>query len=219
MARNRLVWLLSLAILSVLPAGATFQTFTTLAEWQAHATQAGVTINFSTFAPNLGNFMYTRSLYVEPVTFTSPPDLNIQVIYSSKLEYQWDTAQAILCAYAGHPLKVTLTTPVTAFAARMGIYNGGTGSQMCVKVHRSGTEVFPRTLPTFAHPTLTFFGVVSTHGSKPFNSITFTPPGCTRAFLDDVRLGDTPEMGTGLLSLCGGILLAAAGFRKRGKPL
>ncbi len=96
---------------------------------------------------------------------------------------------------------------------------------MDIKVYRSGVTnpVWQQTLPTSASPVPTFFGIVSTIPAETFDSILFTPaPG--RALLDDVRLGtyhepvvpagETPELGTGLLSLCGGILLAAGGFRR-----
>jgi hypothetical protein len=222
MARNRLVWLVCLAILSVLPAGATFDTYATLAEWQVAATQSGATIDFSSFAPNLGGYLYTTSLYVEPVTFTSPPNLNMQVTYSTNSAYQWGST-AILCAYADYPLMVTLATPVTAFAARTGIYNGTAGSQMTITVTSGSTTTTLPSLATVAHPTLTFFGVVSTTPGETIDSITFTPPEGKVPFLDDVRVGayqaPVPEMGTGALSLCGGMLLAAGAFRKRGRPL
>jgi hypothetical protein len=146
----------------------------------------------------------------------------MQVTYSETPAYQWGST-AILCAYASHPLKVTLETPVTAFAARTGIYNGTAGSQMTITVTSGETTTTLPPLTTVAHPTLTFFGVVSTTPGEAIDSITFTAPGEKVPFLDDVRVGayqaPVPEMGTGALSLCGGMLLAAGAFRKRGRPL
>jgi hypothetical protein len=240
MARNKLVWLVCLAILSVLPAGATLQTYTTLLEWQAAATQSGVTIDFSSLGVIDGNFSPAAlSLLIDPVTFTAPPIYQLQVVHASPTQpwYDWGTHSILRPMDDGRPLQAAWTTPVTAFAALMGITKivGGVPatSQMDVKVYRSGvTEpVWQQTLGTAARPTLTFFGIVSTNPAVTFDSVTFTPAdgNTTTAYLDDVRLGaykepvvdpllgEAPEMGTGVLSLCGGILLAAGGFRMRGK--
>ncbi|MCX6638503.1 MAG: hypothetical protein NT090_25900 [Acidobacteria bacterium] len=234
MARNKLVWLVCLAILSVLPAGATLETYTTLTEWQAVATQAGATIDFTSLAPNPGNVsaMYV-TLVIGGVTFTSPSDwVQVYNASSSQPYYDWGTG-AILRSNKDTlgALKAALATPVTAFAALMGINKEnppGTyiSSQMDVKVRSGDTVVWEQTLVTSAHPTPTLFGIVSTNPLETFDSVTFTPTE-NYAFVDDVMLGayqeppppgDTPELGTGVLSLCGGILLAAGGFRRRGKP-
>jgi hypothetical protein len=101
------------------------------------------TSHYAVLTPGLGNCTYTTSLYIEPVTFTSPhgPNpLNMQVTYSTNPAYQWGSA-AILCAYAGYPLKAILGTPVTACAARTGICNLTAGSQMAITV-TSGSATY-----------------------------------------------------------------------------
>jgi hypothetical protein len=233
MARNRLVWLVTLTIVSVLPAGATLQTYTTLAGWQAAATQAGATIDFTSLGVPVGGASSpaVQSLIMDNVTFTSPTAGWMQVHNASSVWSNWGTGSILWSNEDLGALRATWTTPVTAFAALMGINRGGpttwSPSQMDVKVRNGGTEVWGQALVTSAHPTLTFFGIVSTDGSEPFNSVTFKPAetGVSSAFLDDIRLGayqdsaPVPEMGTGVLSLCGGILLAVGGFRMRGRPL
>ena len=233
MARNKLVWLVCLSVLCVLPAGATLETYTTLEAWELAATQSGVTIDFSTLGvPAGGQSAWWQSLLVEPVTFTSPTGTGwMQVHNASSVWSTWGTAGPILWSNETlGALRAVWTTPVTAFAALMGINSGGpttwAGSQMDVRVRNGVTQQWGQTVVTSPHPTLTFFGIVSTDGAEPFNSVTFTPAetGVSSAFLDDVRLGaynapappegETPELGTGVLSLCGGILLAAGGFRR-----
>jgi hypothetical protein len=239
MARNKLVWLVCLAMLSVLPAGATLETYTTLLEWQAAATQSGVTIDFSSLGVDDGNFSPAAlSLLIAPITFTAPAIYQLQVVHASAGQpwYDWGTHSILRPMDDGRPLQAAWTTPVTAFAALMGITKidggGPVTSQMDVKVYRGGTWVWGQTLSTSANPIPTFFGIVAT-GGETFDSVIFTPAdgNTTTAYLDDVRLGaaseepppppppPVPEMGTGVLSLCGGILLAAGGFRMRGKPL
>ena len=239
MARNRLVWLVCLAVLSVLPAGAAFQTYTTLAEWQAVATQAGNTINFDSLNVPVGGYSSpsVQLLLIDNVTFTSPIAGYMYVVNPSGAQpwYYWGTTSILRPAGESlSPLKAEWATGVTAFAALMAINNEnppGTWlpSQMDVKVRSGGTVVWEQTLVTSAHPTPTFFGFVSTNPAETFDSVTFTPAEVNYAFLDNVMLGaynappdppvgDAPEMGTGVLSLCGGILLVAGGLRKRLKP-
>lgn len=229
MARNRLVWLVCLSILSVLPAGATLQNYTTLAEWQAVATQSGVTIDLSSVPLTNGLSASYLTLPIGGVTFTSPSSWVQVYDFPGSVWWDWGTG-AILRSWQDTlgAVRVDLTASATAFAAVMAINKGGPGtwapSQMDVKVRSGGTVVWEQTLVTSAHPTPTFFGIVSSNPAETFDSVTFTPTE-NYAFLDDVMLGeykapdppvgDAPEMGTGVLSLCGGILLAAGGLRKR----
>ena len=239
MARNRLVWLVCLSILSVLSAGATFQTYATLGQWQAVTEQWGNTIDFDSLQVEVGKSKQYSSLFIDPVTFTSPPAYWMTVFNPSGLQpwYDWNTTSILRCDQDGSSLKVALETPATAFAAFMGI-NKLVGevyvsSTMRVEVRSVNTVVWgaeqaQNPLNTDPHPKLTFFGIVSTNPAQTFDSVTFTPVEVNTAFLDDVMLGayqeapppppPVPEMGTGVLSLCGGILLAAGGFRMRGKP-
>ena len=231
MARNRLVWLVCLTILSVLPAGATFVAYTDLALWEQVTTLSATTIDFSSLGVPVGGAITYPLLVIGDITFTTT-DSQMQVVNASTPQYyyNWGTTSILRTDTDGRFLKATWTTPVTAFAASMGI-NKWTApnwlpSQMKVEVRSGGTVVWQQTLVTSAHPTPTFFGIVSTNPAETFDSVTFTPAegNSTGAFLDDVRLSayqdpaSTPEMGTGVLSLCGGILLAAGGFRKRLKP-
>jgi len=237
MARNRLVWLVCLGILCVLPAGAAFVPYSDLALWQQVTTLSATTIDFSTLGvPVGGQSSSTLSLVIDGVTFTSPTPTEGKVLVvnasSGQPWYNWGTAAILRPENDGWHVKANWTTSVTAFAALMGItkMDGGVPvtSQMDVKVRSGTTIVWEQTLVTSARPTLTFFGIVATEG-ETFDSVTFQPAegNLTTAYLDDVRRGaynapvvepppssDTPELGTGLLSLCGGILLAAGGFRR-----
>jgi hypothetical protein len=219
--------------LSVLPAGAAFLNYTTLTEWQAVATQAGSTIDFNSLNVPVGGYSVSyQSLLIDDVTFTSPTAGWMQVVNPSGGQpwYYWGTTSILRpLIETPTPLKAEWATGVTAFAALMAINKEnppGTwvSSQMDVKVRSGGTVVWEQTLVTSAHPTPTFFGFVSTNPAETFDSVTFTPAEVNYAFLDDVRLGayqdpdPVPEMGTGVLSLCGGILLVAGGLRKRLKP-
>ncbi len=233
MARNRLVWLVCLTILCVLPAGATFVPYTDLALWQQVTTLSATTVDFSTLGVPVGGQISYLSLVIGDITFTTPA-AQVQVVNASSGQpwYNWGTTAILHTVDDGRPLNAVWTTPVTAFAALMGITKMEgevpVTSQMDVKVYRSGVTdpIWQQTLVTSARPTLTFFGIVSTDPAVTFDSVTFTPADgiTTNAFLDDVRrgtynapappVGETPELGTGVLSLCGGILLAAGGFRR-----
>jgi hypothetical protein len=245
MARNKLVWLVCLSILSVLPASATFVLYSDLGLWQQVTTLSGTTIDFSSLGvPVGGQTSYPLPLVIDGLTFTSTVG-QLQVVNASSGQgyYNWGTASILHTVDDNRGVVAAWPTPVTAFAALMGITKMAgdvpVTSQMDVKVRSGGTVVWEQVLVTSARPTLTFFGIVSTDPAVTFDSVTFTPPAFdpppligiyTNAFLDDVRRGtynapvvdqlpgDTPELGTGVLSLCGGILLAAGGFRKRGRP-
>jgi hypothetical protein len=238
MGRNRLLRLSLLLVLFVLPACSAIVTYTDLASWQQVSAQSGATIDFSSLAQNPGNYsaqVLALSAFTG-VTFSSPGDF-VQVVNPASYQpwYQWNSG-AILRAYndtGSGTLKVDFATPITAFAALMGINSEnppGTwvASQMTITA-RSGSTTLTLPSPTYsttAHPGLTFFGIVSTTPGQTFDSITFAP-AVNYAFLDDVRLGsfqaaveppptsDTPEPGTGLLALCGAALIVAGKLRSR----
>jgi hypothetical protein len=226
-------------ILCVLPAGATFVPYSDLALWQQVTTLSATTVDFSSLGVGVGGQSASSlSLVIGDITFTSPTGRKLLVVNASSGQsyYNWGTAAILRPEDDGGLLKAALASPVTAFAALMGI-NKWTppdtwlSSQMDVKVRSGETVVWEQTLVTSAHPTLTFFGIVSTDPAEKFDSVTFAPAegNTTTAFLDNVMLDSyqapppppppdptaTPEMGTGVLSLCGGILLVAGGFRRR----
>ena len=228
MARNRLVWLVCLSILSVLPASATFVPYSNLTLWEQVTTLSGTVIDFNQEGPSPGYNGPEMSYFdIGGIRFTSPYSF-VQLCNAGDA-CNWNTGAIIRSTHAdAGALLVTLTTPATSFSTLMAINNGGTNRDMDIKVYRSGVTlpVWQQTLPTSASPVPTFFGIVSTIPAETFDSILFTPaPG--RALLDNLRLGtyhepvveppvgDVPELGTGVLSLCGGILLAAGGLRKR----
>jgi hypothetical protein len=165
--------------------------------------------------------------------FTSPGD-SLQVInMPASSYYDWTGVGAILRSNAGSlgtgQLKVDLSTPVTAFAALIGINNGSPGSwlgsEMTITASSGGTGLGASVVPTSAHPIMTFVGLVSTTPGETFDSILLTP-AVNYVFLDDVRVGsynapqppgpggEVPEPGTGILALCGAAFLAVARIRK-----
>jgi len=229
MIRNKYVWVLSLAMLGALPAGAAMQTYATLAEWQAAATQLGATIDFTSSAQNPGDFSLLMWDLVPPGTgiMFSAPSEYVQVVNAGSEQgyYNWGTG-AILRPSLLTGLIVKLPTPASAFSTFMMINNGASASSMTVTVKNGGTTLDSRSYETSALPTPTFFGVAFDGAGEMFDSITFTP-ATNYAVLDNVRVGsyqaaavsETPEPGTGALAACGVVLFAAGLLRRRRKSV
>jgi hypothetical protein len=231
MGRFKLGRLVFLAVLCSFPASPALVTYADLASWGAVATQSGATIDFSLLAPTPGSNSteYAVLSAYEGVTFASTVGGDSVQVYNASASwtwYQWNSGailrSGIMAGTAG--MVVTLSTPVTAFAVHMGINNesGGTwaGSQMTVTVKNGATTLTlpTSTFTTSAHPDLTFLGIAATAGES-FDTIIFSP-AVNYVFLDDVMIGsynaatELPEPGTGVLVLCGAVLLFLTPLRR-----
>jgi hypothetical protein len=230
--RSSIVSLLAGLTLAFVPAqSTTITTYNSSTTWQA-ATSAGYqTLTFAGYTTSNAATDYYSSTGVtdagvEFIGYSSSGSSDIQVIDTSGefTWYNWGTGQALIQSLnrpnSSSPLPyIDIVLPANVTSLGMDLYTAN-NQAMSYTITVAGNQY---TVPTFAQPTLAFWGITS---STPITSLQLTLAGTTynessEALLADFVFGASdmsaaPEAGTYLL--IGSGLIGFVVLRKRLVP-
>jgi hypothetical protein len=230
--RSSIVSLLAGITLAFVPAySTTITTYSSSTAWQA-ATSAGYqTLTFAGYTTsNTATDYYSATgvtdAGVEFIGYSSTGSSDIQVIDTSGefTWYNWGTGQALIQSLSrpnsSSPLPyIDIVLPANVTSLGMDLFTAN-NQAMSYTITVAGNQY---TVPTFAQPTLAFWGITS---STPITSLQLTLAGTTynesaEALLADFVFGDSdmsaaPEAGTYLL--IGSGLIGFVALRKRLVP-